>query len=112
MEAIGMHRSSRLKALADIEDAMRREQSLGSLLNALTSLLHVVETSVEQDALGADRMNEMAGYMARIRHLLGHLRPEQYHPAVAEESRILAARYQDLEGRIKELRNDRAGVMK
>jgi hypothetical protein len=107
-----MHRSSRLKALADIEAAMRREQGVGSLLNALSSLLQVAETAVDQDALGADRMNEIAGSVAQIRYLLGHLRPEQYHPAVAEESRILAARYQDLEGRIKELRNDRTGMMK
>jgi hypothetical protein len=112
MKAAGMHRSGRLKALADIEAAMRREQSVGSLLSTLTRLLQVAETAVDQDALGADRMNEIAGYVAKIRCFLGRLRPEQYYPAVAEESRVLAARYQDLEGKIKELRNDRAGLMK
>jgi hypothetical protein len=107
-----MERTNRQKALADIEDAMRRGQSVGSLLTALSGLLRLTETTVEQDALGADRMNEIAGYVAQIRYLLGHLRPELYHPAVAEESRALVARYRDLEGRVKELRNDRMAVIK
>jgi hypothetical protein len=112
MEAAGMHRSGRLKVLTDIEAAMRREQGVGSLLTSLSDLLQAAETAVEQDSPGAEGMNEIAGYVARIRHLLDNLRPELYHPAVAEESRILAARYRDLEGRVMELRNARAGEMR
>jgi hypothetical protein len=101
-----MNQSTRLKKLEDIERAMREEQGLRSLLAGLAKLENVAESTVDRNAVGAERMNELAGYMAEIRHLLGHLRPEQYHPAVAEESRSLAERYRDLEGKVKELRND------
>lgn len=107
-----MDQCARRKALADIEHSMRREMNVRSALALLYGLVQVAESAVDQNDVEAGRMNELAGCMAEIRHLLGHLRPEQYHPMVADESRSLAARYQDLEGRVKELRNDRARVMK
>lgn len=106
-----MDQCIRMKALADIESAMQREMSVRSALSLLCGLVQVAESTVEQQDIEADRMNEIAGYLAEIRFLLGRLHPELYHPAVAEESISLAARYRDLEGRVKELRNDRAGVM-
>lgn len=102
----------RMKALADIQNAMQREMGVRSALSLLCGLVQVAESTVERQDIEADRMNEMAGYMAEIRFLLGRLRLEQHPQAVAEKSRSLAARYRDLEGRVKELRNDRAGVMK
>jgi hypothetical protein len=106
-----MNRSARLKTSEGIGSTTQQEKSVKALLVMLSSLQQIAEVAVDRDAIGADRMNELAGYMAEIRHLLGHLQPELYHPAVSEESRRLAARYRDLEGRVKELRNDRAGAM-
>ncbi|MHB8843852.1 MAG: hypothetical protein ACYC7L_03810 [Nitrospirota bacterium] len=107
-----MDQCVRIKALADIRNAMQREMNVRSALELLCGLAQVAESTVEQKDIEAGRMNEMAGYLAEIRFLLGRLRPEQCHPGVAEESRSLSARYFDLEGRVKELRNDRTGAMK
>jgi len=101
-----MHQSGRTKVLTDIEDAMRREQSIGSLLAMLSSLLHVAETTVDHAKIEAERMNELAGYMAEIRHLLGHVQSDSRQPAVSRMAKDIAARYRDLEGRVKEIRND------
>jgi len=107
-----MHQSGRSKVLTDIGDAMRREQSIVSLLPMLSSLLHVAETMVDRADIEAERMNELAGYMAEIRHLLALVQRDSRQPAVVQESGDIAARYRELEGKIKELRNDRANAAK
>jgi hypothetical protein len=53
-------------------------------------------------------MNEMAGYLAEIRYLLDKVGSDPARQGVSRTAKHIAARYRNLEGRVKEIRNDRA----
>jgi hypothetical protein len=109
---MSMQRSGTFKVLRDIEAEMLRTQSIGSMLATLASLVEVAEVAVGNAAPDADRINQLAGYLAEVRHLLGYVRSASGNPAVVLEAGAIAERFRDLEGKVKEMRNDLAAAGK
>lgn len=107
-----MHASATLKALQDIEEAIRQEQSAGELLAMLSRLLDVAETAMDDSQIDVARLNHMAEYLAEIRHLLDRLGSDPAWKSVSFAAKVMAMRYRDLEGRVKEIRNDCSAVRK
>lgn len=101
-----MHRSGTLNALQEIEVALRQEQSTEDLLTMLSRLLDVAETTMDVSRIEVDLMNEMAEYLSEIRYLLDKIGSDPARQGVSLTAKSMAARYRDLEGRVKEIRND------
>lgn len=73
----------------------------------LTSLLDVAETSVGASPIEVGKLKRMAEYLAEIRSLLDTLGSVSAKAGVSFAAKVLCMRYRDLEGRVKEMRNDR-----
>jgi hypothetical protein len=101
-----MHRSETLKTLKDIEDAIQHEQNAGELLVILFRLLEVAETTAVASPIEVGRMNELAECLAEIRSLLVKFGSKPALQGVSGLAKDMASRFRDLEGRIKEIRND------
>jgi len=101
-----MHRSGSLKVLQDIEGTIRQEQSPEALLAMLSRLLDIAETEVGGSRISVDLMNELAEYLAEIGYLLERLGNDPARKSVSFAAKVMAMRYRDLEGRVKEVRND------
>ena len=101
-----MHRSGTVKTLQDIEIAIRREQSPEELLVMHTTLLEITEIGLGVSPVEFGRMNRMAGYLAEIRYLLERIGNDPVRKSVSFAAKVMAMRYRDLEGRVKEIRND------
>jgi len=101
-----MHRSGTLKVLQDIEGTIRQEQSPEELLAMLSRLLDVAEAEAGGSRIDVALMNEMAGYLAEIGYLLERLGSDPVRKSVSFAAKVMAMRYRDLEGRVKEIRND------
>jgi hypothetical protein len=98
----------RTKMLKDIQTVMQMAQGFDCYLAVLPVLLDIAAATVDDPALDVDRMNEMAGYLAEIRFLLDEI--DRYAGPQADSLAVLriAERYRELEGTLKELRNDRS----
>lgn len=98
----------RTKKLQDIQATMQREQGIEVYLAVLPALLDVAEASIEDLREDTDGLNRIAGYMAEIRHLLSEI--DRYAGPRIDTLAVLriSDRYRDLEGKFKEMRNDRA----
>jgi hypothetical protein len=101
-----MHRSGTLKALQEIEKTIRQEQSTGELLTMFSRVLDVAEAEINASRIEVVRMNQMAEYLAGIRYLLDRLGSDPARKSVSFAAKVMAMRYRDLEGRVKEIRND------
>jgi hypothetical protein len=97
----------RTKKLQDIQTAMQRDQGIDAYLAVLPSLLDVAEASIEDLRGDAEGLNQISGYMAEIRHLLAEI--DRYVGSRIDTLAVLriSDRYRDLEGKFKEMRNDR-----
>ena len=97
----------RTKKLKDIAAVMQQEQGLEAYLSVLPGLLDVAEASIEDLREDTDGLNRISGYMAEIRHLLAEI--DRYASSRIDTLAVLriSDRYRDLEGKFKELRNDR-----
>lgn len=98
--------------LDDIEKAIRQAKDSEAVFSMLSQLLSAAETRVGDPRFDAARMNQLAGYLAEIRYLLDLLGNDPVAVPVAWTAKAFAERYRDLEGKVKELRNDCAGVVK
>lgn len=107
-----MHRSDTLKALQDIEKTIRQEQSTEEILLILSRLLEVAEATTDVSQIEVGRMNQLAEYLAEIRHILDKLGSDSARKSVSFAAKVMAMRYRDLEGRVKEIRNDCSAVRK
>ena len=107
-----MHRSDTIKALKDIEEAIRHEKNTGELLIMLSKLLEIAETTMVISRIEVGRMNQLAECLAEIRYLLDRFGSDHALQGVSRQAKDMAARYRDLEGRVKELRNDRIAMGK
>ncbi len=105
-----MDRSGPLKELQDIEIAIRQEQNTEELLTMLSLLLDVAETTVTVSRIDVGRMNQIAESLAEIRYLLDRLGSDPAPKNVSFAAKVMAMRYRDLEGRVKEIRNDCAAL--
>jgi hypothetical protein len=103
-----MHRSGTFKSIQEIEVALRHEQSTEDLLTMLSGLLDIFETTMDVSLIEVGLMNEMAEYLAEIRYLLDKIGSDPARQGVSRTAKCIAARYRNLEGRVKEIRNDRA----
>lgn len=101
-----MHRSGTYKSLQEIEIALRQEQGTEDLLAMLSGLLDVIETRMDVSQIEVGLMNEMAGYLAEIRYLLDKVGSDPARQGMSRTAKSIAARYRNLEGRVKEIRND------
>jgi len=95
-----------LKTLKDIEIAIRQEQSTEALLVLLATLLDVTETELSVSPIDLGRMNQMAEYLGEIRYLLERIGGDPTRKSVSFTAKVMAMRYRDLEGKVKEIRND------
>ena len=97
--------------LKDIETTLRQATGSEAVFTLLAELLEIAKGTLGDPRFSAERLNQLAGYLAEIRHLLETIGNDRVTPAVSRASKIMAARYRDIEGRVKELRNDRmAGI--
>jgi hypothetical protein len=96
-----------LQRLTSIRVELAHTQSRDSLHALATDLLAVAEDMVDASQVGPDRLNDIAGSLASIRYLLGELGRLEGSSPTAEARRKIAERYRGLEGKVKELRNDR-----
>lgn len=98
----------RTKKLQDIQSTMRTEQGIDAYLAVLPALLDVAEASIEDLREDSEGLTQIAGYLAEIRHLLTEI--DRYAGSRIDTLAVLriSDRYRDLEGRFKEMRNDRA----
>ena len=89
--------------MKDLLTAIENIKSLDDLYGALTSLAMKVDHVVSSHRLSVDQLQEFAKHLAKLRHLLGVMAKEKFRPDV---DRGILAVYLEMEGRIKELRND------
>ena len=96
-----------------IEETIRKAADSEAIFAMLSQLLEVAEAKVGDPCFNdVGRMNQMAEYLAEIRYLLDRLGNDPVAPEVSRMAKGFAARYRDMEGRVKELRNDRVGSVK
>ena len=107
-----MQRSETIQTLKDIEEAIRHEKDTGELLVMLSRLLEIAETTIVLSRIEVGRMNQLAECLAEIRYLLDRLGSDHALQGVSRQAKEMASRYRDLEGRVKELRNDRMAMGK
>ena len=101
-----MQFSGTTKAIHDIEEAIRHKQSPDEILSLLSRLLEVTESSSDLKRISVGRMNQLAAYLAEIGYLLERFGSEPNPQGISRMAREMAARYRDLEGKVKEIRND------
>lgn len=101
-----MNRSGTLKAIQDIERTIGQEQSTEGLLAMLARLIEVAESSADSTGMDAGRMSLLAEYLSEIRYLLERLGSDPARKGVSFAAKVMAMRYRDLEGKVKEMRND------
>jgi len=98
--------------LKDIEEAIRNAKGSEALFSMLSQLLSVAEAKIGDPRFDAARMNQLAGYLAEIRYLLDLIGNDPVAAHVSWTAKAFAARYRDLEGKVKEIRNDCVGFVK
>jgi hypothetical protein len=103
-----MYRSGSFKSLQEIGAALGQEQGAEDLLAMLSGLLDVIETTMDVSKIEVGLINELAGYLAEIRYLLDKVGSDPARQGMSRTAKCIAARYRNLEGRVKEIRNDRA----
>ena len=93
-----------------LQTVLREAQGFEGYFALLPAMLVMAETAMDEPGMDAGRMNEMAGYLAEIRFLLSEI--ERYGGPEVDTLEVLrlARRYRDLEGRLKERRNDRSST--
>jgi hypothetical protein len=87
----------------DLLAAIENITSLDDLYGALTGLARTVERIVGSHRLSVDQLQAFAEQLAHVRHLIGVMAKQKLRP---DADREILAVYTELEGRIKELRND------
>jgi hypothetical protein len=100
----------RTRTSRDILETMQQVKDLDSCLEALPALLDAVEALAEEHEISVDRINHIAGCLAEIRSLLQEI--DRYAGPRIETLSVprIGKRFRDLEGWLKELRNDRLPV--
>ncbi|MHB8844699.1 MAG: hypothetical protein ACYC7L_08100 [Nitrospirota bacterium] len=103
-------------ALADVRRAISKAQGLGELLPLVVMLLQETESMMNGRTLNEDDIRRIAAPLAKIRFLLTTIAtrgcvPDDSSPEGALV-RDLIEHYEDIEGRIKEMRNDLSGAHK
>jgi hypothetical protein len=87
-------------------ERIHRARSIEELIPELESLYRVAERKLAQQAPKNPAMlNRIAGYLAEVRSLLDEV-AGAVDQLGREAVRSMAGRYRDLEGRVKEYRND------
>lgn len=101
-------------ALADLRKAIGQARGLRDLLPLIVMLLQETEAMMNGRTLTENDIRRIAAPLAKIRFLLTTIAPgghsqEDSSPEGAL-ARDLIERYRDIEGRIKEMRNDLSGA--
>lgn len=91
----------------ELMERIQRAHSIDELVPDLEALYSVAERKLEQAAPESPVvLNRLAGYLAEVRFLLDQLGGRSARLLCGDRVRSLAGRYRDLEGRVKEHRND------
>jgi hypothetical protein len=97
-------------AQEDLLKSIFARKEAGELFEQLDRLFRDASQVLTRRPQNAAEMTQLAGSVAEIRHLLVELSsmplPKGRQGSSREHCRALADRYLDLEGRVKELRND------
>jgi len=91
----------------DLQAEMQKAQGLEECLRLLPGLLDLAEASLDNPGANPCRLDQIAAYLAEIRFLLGEIEYLAGNRLNDPAVRHVADRYRELEGRVKELRNDR-----
>lgn len=91
-------------------DAIKRTTSIDDLHEHLEWIMRETERIIGSRRASFEEVHKMADYLKDIRLLLNELNCREAWPgrvgAAGPPEKSLAARYLDLEGKVKELRND------
>ena len=86
---------------------MQSARGFDGYLLVLPALLDVAEAAASRSGMDPAEMNRLASYLAEIKFLLGEIDRYAGHRIDTFEALRIAERYRELEGKVKELRNDR-----
>ncbi len=83
-----------------------KDADVDNLFADIRTLFDVTERVIASHAVTADQLNQYATNLAMIRSLLQKMSGRRLDGGGSPDSRLLAEQCRDLEGRVKELRND------
>ena len=98
--------------LTDLREAIDHAKGIADLLPMIVALLQETEAVIDGRTLNDDDIRLIATPLAKIRFLLTALAARGGDPVDSSREGALISelieRYQDIEGRLKEMRNDHA----
>jgi len=89
--------------LHDLNYAIENIRSVDDIYDVLGFLARETDRVIGSTRISLEQVQELAGGLAQIRHLFSEISKAKSHSA---SGRDLMAVYLELEGRVKELRND------